>query len=458
MSDSVEKLFRKALEEVTVEPPARVWEGICAHFDMKRRRQRRLFWYGGVAAAVALLLAIGLVVRDGAEGRLSPTPLAENGRHIIHLEDNKVAAVMSSVASIPPFGRRGAETERLTPMDNGEGIALALAGETGRRELKNGRTRELSIRLVNGEAVENQKKYLALLNESATDNQKKATRQPKEETVTSQSIQTPKEETREKPERAPRERKNREAGRFSVGGYVSPGYTSGTYHQSNTTSRSAQFSDEQMSGLFNVTGGVNFSVRPTKRISIETGVGYSRMGQRTDEMSVYAPSVTMSAKDGDKVVTSNVQVATPLGNVKSKAQAAVYTMDANIALKDADMPEGSIEQQFDAIEIPLLFRYRLNDNRVRFSVVGGFGASFMVRNETRLTYDGITESMGETDGIRKFNISTNLGLGMEYPITKAISFKVEPGFKYYLQSLSKNSDIDFKPYTFTFSTGIGINF
>ena len=145
-------------------------------------------------------------------------------------------------------------------------------------------------------------------------------------------------------------------------------------------------------------------------------------------------------------------------NVKSKAQAAVYTMDANIALKDADMPEGSIEQQFDAIEIPLLFRYRLNDNRVRFSVVGGFGASFMVRNETRLTYDGITESMGETDGIRKFNISTNLGLGMEYPITKAISFKVEPGFKYYLQSLSKNSDIDFKPYTFTFSTGIGINF
>ena len=347
----MEKLFRKALEEVTVEPPARVWEGICAHFDMKRRRQRRLFWYGGVAAAVALLLAIGLVVRDGAEGRLSPTPLAENGRHIIHLEDNKVAAVMSSVASIPPFGRRGAETERLTPMDNGEGIALALAGETGRRELKNGRTRELSIRLVNGEAVENQKKYLALLNESATDNPEKATRQPKEEPVTSQSIQTPKEETREKPERAPRERKNREAGRFSVGGYVSPGYTSGMYHQSNTTSRSAQFSDEQMSGLFNVTGGVNFSVRPTKRISIETGVGYSRMGQRTDEMSVYAPSVTMSAKDGDKVVTSNVQVATPLGNVKSKAQAAVYTMDANIALKDADMPEGSIEQQFDAIEI-----------------------------------------------------------------------------------------------------------
>ena len=90
--------------------------------------------------------------------------------------------------------------------------------------------------------------------------------------------------------------------------------------------------------------------------------------------------------------------------------------------------------------------------------MGGFGASFMVRNETTLTYDGVSESMGETEGIRKFNISTNVGIGVEYPITKAISFRMEPGFKYYLQSLSKDGDIKFKPYTFTFSTGIGISF
>ena len=50
MSDSVDKIFRKALEEVTVEPPARVWEAIDAHFALKQRRQRRLFWYGSVAA------------------------------------------------------------------------------------------------------------------------------------------------------------------------------------------------------------------------------------------------------------------------------------------------------------------------------------------------------------------------------------------------------------------------
>ena len=66
--------------------------------------------------------------------------------------------------------------------------------------------------------------------------------------------------------------------------------------------------------------------------------------------------------------------------------------------------------------------------------------------------------MGEAENIRTFNISTNVGFGIEYPLSKSIRLKLEPGFKYYLQSLSKNSDIDFKPYSFTFSTGIGINF
>ena len=76
MSDSVDKIFRKALEEVTVEPPARVWEAIDAHFALKQRRQRRLFWYGGVAAAAALLLASGLVVRTGSSEIRPPVPLA----------------------------------------------------------------------------------------------------------------------------------------------------------------------------------------------------------------------------------------------------------------------------------------------------------------------------------------------------------------------------------------------
>ena len=54
MSEKIEKLFKNALEQVSVEPPARVWEGINSHFVMKQRRLRRIYTYSGIAAAVIL--------------------------------------------------------------------------------------------------------------------------------------------------------------------------------------------------------------------------------------------------------------------------------------------------------------------------------------------------------------------------------------------------------------------
>ena len=52
MSEKIEKLFKNALEQVSVEPPARVWEGINSHFAMKQKRLRRMYTYSGIAAAV----------------------------------------------------------------------------------------------------------------------------------------------------------------------------------------------------------------------------------------------------------------------------------------------------------------------------------------------------------------------------------------------------------------------
>lgn len=48
-------------------------------------------------------------------------------------------------------------------------------------------------------------------------------------------------------------------------------------------------------------------------------------------------------------------------------------------------------------------------------MLGGFGASFMVRNHTYVNYNGKKEFMGEAEDIRTFNISTNIGFGVEYP-------------------------------------------
>ena len=57
MDNNLEKLFKTALEEVTVDPPARVWTGINSRLGGKQNRFRQLFIYSGAAAAIVLLLS-----------------------------------------------------------------------------------------------------------------------------------------------------------------------------------------------------------------------------------------------------------------------------------------------------------------------------------------------------------------------------------------------------------------
>ena len=63
MSEKIEKLFKNALEQASVEPPARVWEGINSHFVMKQKRLRRIYTYSGIAAAVILLFGVGFFMQ-----------------------------------------------------------------------------------------------------------------------------------------------------------------------------------------------------------------------------------------------------------------------------------------------------------------------------------------------------------------------------------------------------------
>jgi hypothetical protein len=154
-------------------------------------------------------------------------------------------------------------------------------------------------------------------------------------------------------------------------------------------------------------------------------------------------------------------INTPLGNVSSSPQAfVVFHSNSNEEILEGvrSYQTGTLEQRFDAIDIPLHLRYYFNNQKLKFSILGGLGAHVLVDNRTYLQSSDSRENLGVTDEIRPLNFSTRIGLGIEYPITRAIHFKFEPLFRYYLQSLSRNSDIHFKPYSFNLSTGIGISF
>lgn len=420
MDNNLEKLFKTALEEVTVDPPARVWTDINSRLGGKQNRFRQLFIYSGAAAGIVLLLSSLFMLQQEKKKTPYP-PLAKI--QTLKPPAPYLLAYHSPVPTIPPVAHRKTEVSgtpefvKVDPMtvqffDSG----LLLVSHPV-AELEKAAIREDFIPLINKEALENQRRYLKLIHEQPAVKKKKLNL------------------------------------KYTLSGYVSPGYSSGSYHMENKQSRLVSYTDDQLNGIFNMNGGITFAVSPGNRISLETGIGYTRIGQKTSDSKVFVPRTNAMMSS----YNSQTRVLTPLGNVKSRSNAAVFVSNSQL-LRSNSETTGSIEQEFDAIEVPLSLRYYLNNNKLKFSILGGFGASFLVRNMTYLRYEGVKEKMGETDNIRRINMSTHVGLGVEYPIGKSIHFKIEPGFKYYLQSLSKDPDIRYNPYTFTFSTGFGISF
>ena len=259
MSEKIEKLFKNALEQASVEPPARVWEGINSHFVMKQKRLRRIYTYSGIAAAVILLFGVGFFMQSKHVNFYTPTPVATLSTDMNNQDNNKILAFTSTLRSIPEIKRKNEEypIEHLDLVPVSSSTLAGLENEQPESDLKKMSVRKEFIPLVNQNAIENQRKYAELLGEKST-------------TIVKTTNKVKSEDNK----------------MFTVGGYVSPGYSSGSYKTSGTNVRSAQYESSQMSGIFNVGGGLTFAVNPTKRISIETGLGYSRMGQKTDDAQV----------------------------------------------------------------------------------------------------------------------------------------------------------------------------
>ena len=433
MNNNLDHLFKKALQDKSCEPPPYIWGNIERQLN-KNKHKVALWWWRTAAAAavVAAFIEIWLfysvesleIEVAGITGTeilktKDSTNLPDTFSDSIQEEKTVQYVTKETVTEVPVLIAQNKRTEL-------EPIQMHRAGEAGFIEqtapdyaISTRKLQRNFIPLTSKEAYQNQKEYQKLLNTPTsltTDEKRKI--------------------------------------KVMVSGHFVPAYSSGSYSSSLKNSRGVSYSSNQMDGLMNVGGGLKLSVSANKRFSVQTGLFYSRMGQKTSGAGSGVRAMMLpSLQHSDRMI------ATPLGNIKTRTQGVAYRSPEAILLSSLNSSSSeTIEQTFGTLEIPLHVRYLLNNNKVLFAVSGGVSGNFIVNNKVFLRNGRDKEYIGSTEDIRNFNISTDIGLGMEYPVTSNIRIMIEPGFKYFLQSLSRNDDIDFKPYLFTFSTGIGIRF
>ena len=254
--------------------------------------------------------------------------------------------------------------------------------------------------------------------------------------------------------------------RWIVGAALSPLYSFRDAEASAMAS-AAEFE----SGMVAYAGGVHVSYRTTSRLSIESGVFYNKMG-----ISIGAPGIQLFNESfdfsplGQKASQANVTTVTnSVGNIVARSgevyvnnyklngsyAANAFTDPAPLDAYDAD--EG-IHQHLDYLELPFNLRYTVIDRTIELQLVGGLSTNFLVNNYVTMeTSEGPTE-IGYLTNIRSVNYSGNAGLGMIYHMHKHISLRLEPRFRYFLNSVNDATLPSTRPYTFGVFTGLNYTF
>jgi len=246
--------------------------------------------------------------------------------------------------------------------------------------------------------------------------------------------------------------KNKE-NRWSVIGQVSSSYSSysGDSKGSNIES-----------GIWSVGGGAKVNFAMNKKLAFQTGIVYNRFGQdlgSSGEGRLYDASPVSEGKLLNSVVLYPSETAA--GSIRlsggSDLPLASLSFSGEEFESNYSTSSEDLIQSFKSIEIPFLMRYNLIQKRVGMFVSGGLSANMIVGNGVYDQSKG-NKKIGEIEGIRTTNFSSQFSFGLEYRLNAKLQIGLEPSFKYYLNSINTSSQYQYKPYSIGIFTGIRYEF
>ena len=212
-----------------------------------------------------------------------------------------------------------------------------------------------------------------------------------------------------------------------------------------------QFNNNSKTGDVNMSYGVSASYAINEKLSVRTGVHKVNLGYSTNDIVVY----------------NNIQPA-PINpllrniafNEASQGVSFISVDEFNFGQVPGVLSNrinASIDQKLGFLEIPLELQYNFTSNKLGVSLIGGVSALFLNTNEIYSTQDGTTNLLGKATNVNNTSYSANLGLGLDYKISKKVNLNLEPVFKYQLNTFNNTSG-NFKPYFIGVYTGFSFKF
>ena len=183
--------------------------------------------------------------------------------------------------------------------------------------------------------------------------------------------------------------------RWSVGAMASPTYYS-SFNSDNSELSNQLAASEQ--SIMSYTGGVALSYKLNKRLSIQTGLYYSSLGQEIGGINSFGGFRPYDYTKGDhnfEVLTTSGTVYTNNPDVFLVASGpgerifTAYTNDVFDPNKaNLQYINNSLIQSFSFLELPVMLRYKIVDKAIDLNLIGGLSYNMMLSNSVYTMVDG----------------------------------------------------------------------
>jgi hypothetical protein len=473
MNEHIDGYFKERLEHFENTPPHTVWDNIADKLGHTRKRKLVLFM-SRIAAGIIVIVSIGIgyyFLAKNTSHKLAGSAEETAVQKETGIRTETATSVQSeALAESAAPAESEALAETVTPDITG---SADIAMEQSLAETPAPQKEEAAPAATEDEKIAERLESITV---DKIDNsidryiniQGIATRKPVEE---------PSAYTDYIARDIIHEEEKQHENRWTVGGQLAPLYSYRNVSSDYLDSYVKDQMNSKETGLITYAAGINVAVSPGRRLSLQSGLYYSKYGQQTDAVNVFtsdAESQTYGRWDnepeGTGEETTNILISQSIGTVSSNDDLLKFNSSINSAQENSEelryfnVPATQIEdnptatQYFEYLEIPLVIKYKLIDKKIDFNILGGINTHFLIGNNLYIESDDINGKFSENVTVNNVNYSSSVGIGIEYPILSKLLLNVEPRFKYYINPLVKNPSYNIHPYSLGIFTGISYIF
>ncbi|MDE3742261.1 outer membrane beta-barrel protein [Maribacter polysaccharolyticus] len=216
------------------------------------------------------------------------------------------------------------------------------------------------------------------------------------------------------------------------------------------------FVPNSKTGDINLSYGIAVAYEISKKLSLKSGVNKVEYGYNTNDIAFSSSLEGFGNGQIENIeyssASQNIEVVSTVGNLLPPTGKTAYDATA----RDPSL-SGAMAQQFGYLEIPLELNYALIDRKFGVNIIGGVSSLFLIDNSVSLSSGDLTTEMGKANNLNSVNFSTNFGFGFHYKMSSKIQLRVDPIFKYQLNTFS-NTAGEFRPFSVGIYSGLNYRF